>query len=181
MIETEYTTAIGTGIDRVWDYAQDIQRWAELMPGYQECTVIDAHESRWLLKVGAGGMVRTVRVRVHVDEWAGPGRVDFSFRLEGDPCEGGGQFLAAIAGDGTEVTLRVRVAGSGPMAPMWEAMSRPLLPQLAKSFAGSLKREIETAAGIAVAPRPGIFARIAGWLRRVWRAMFGTRAGNAGQ
>jgi hypothetical protein len=28
---------------------------------------------------------------------------------------------------------------------MWEAMSRPLLPQLAKSFAAKLKAEIEAA------------------------------------
>jgi hypothetical protein len=49
------------------------------------------------------------------------------------------------AADETEVALRVRVEGSGPMAPMWEAMSRPLLPKLAKSFAGRLKGEIEAA------------------------------------
>jgi hypothetical protein len=39
--------------------------------------------------------------------------------------------------------MRVQVSGSGAMAPMWEAMSKPLLPQLAKSFAASLKAEIE--------------------------------------
>jgi hypothetical protein len=30
---------------------------------------------------------------------------------------------------------------------MWEAVSRPLLPRLAKSFAEKLKAEIETAVG----------------------------------
>ena len=42
-----------------------------------------------------------------------------------------------------KVTLRVQVRGSGPPAPMREAMGRPLLPKLAKGFAGQLKTEIE--------------------------------------
>lgn len=170
MIETEYTLAIETGIDDVWNYVSDIRRWAELMPGYQECEVIDADNSRWVVKVGAGGMIRTVRVLVRVDEWSGPERVNFSFQLDGDPCEGGGAFVASRRADAnTDMTLQLRVAGSGSMAPMWEAMSRPLLPQLAKSFAGSLKREIESAAGIVSAPRPGLFARIKAWLRGLFR------------
>ena len=49
--------------------------------------------------------------------------------------------------------MQVRVKGSGPLAPMWEAMSRPLLPRLAKSFATQLKDEIEKPApGAANAP-----------------------------
>ena len=121
-----------------------------MMPGYRECTIIDANDSRWTLKVGVGGLVRTVKVRVHVEEWNEPERVSFSYKLEGDPVQGGGSYAASRMGvQQTEIALRVRVEGSGPMAPMWEAMSRPLLPQLAKSFAEKLKTEIETAAGAA--------------------------------
>ena len=144
MIEAEQTTSIVAPIDRVWDYVQDIRRWANLFPGCKECAVHDEHESRWILKVGAGGLVRTVTVLVHVDEWAGPERVSFSFKLQGDPVEGSGAYVAERKGPGeTEVRLRVRVAGSGALAPMWEAMSRPLLPRLVRSFAEQLKAEIE--------------------------------------
>jgi carbon monoxide dehydrogenase subunit G len=144
MIETEQTIAIDAPIERVWDYVQDIRRWASLFPGCRDCTVIDAHDSRWTLKVGAGGLVRTVNVLVHVDEWNGPRHVSFSFSLEGDPVTGSGTYQAErTTDDETEVTLHVRVTGTGPLAPLWEAISRPLLPQLAKSFAGKLKTEIE--------------------------------------
>jgi hypothetical protein len=69
--------------------------------------------------------------------------------LEGDPVQGSGSYTALQKSAGeTEVALRVSVAGSGPMAPMWEAMSRPLLPQLAKSFAEKLKVEIEGAPAV---------------------------------
>src|SRR3546814_16231878 len=56
------------------------------------------------------------------------------------------------------------------MAPMWEAVSRPLLPQLAKMFAGQLKAEIEKTidSTAVVAPRIGQLARLARWLRALW-------------
>jgi carbon monoxide dehydrogenase subunit G len=144
MIEAEVSVLVNAGIDEVWHYVENMQRWAAMMPGYRECAIIDASDSRWTLKVGVGGLVRTVKVRVHVEEWHEPERVSFSYKLEGDPVQGGGSYAASRKGvHETEVALRVRVEGSGPMAPMWEAMSRPLLPQLAKSFAEKLKAEIE--------------------------------------
>lgn len=144
MIETEQTIVIDASIERVWDYVRDIRQWANLFPGCRECTVADAHDSRWILKVGTGGLVRTVVVLVHVDEWQGPERVTFSYALEGDPVTGSGTYRASRkAADETEIALQVRVAGSGQMAPLWEALCKPLLPQLAKSFAARLKTEIE--------------------------------------
>src|SRR4030095_14559382 len=71
MIETEQTVTIREGIENVWDFARDLRGWAELMPGMQECEVIDDDNSRWTLKVGVGGLVRTVRVQVRVDQWDG--------------------------------------------------------------------------------------------------------------
>jgi carbon monoxide dehydrogenase subunit G len=151
VIETGKSIVIDAAIDQVWSYVQDIRRWANFLPGCQECTVINDSDSRWVIKVGVGGLVRTVNVLVHIDLWAGPERVDFSYQLAGDPVVGGGAFIAtAKAAHTTEVSFNVRVAGSGPMAPMWEAMSKPLLPVLAKSFAGKLKAEIEQAAAVAL-------------------------------
>ncbi len=176
MIETQQSIAIDAPIERVWDYVRDIRRWATLFPGCRECTVIDDHDSRWILKVGAGGLVRTVTALVHVDEWAGPQRVAFSFKLEGDPVQGGGTYVASrSSANQTDIVLSVRVVGSGAMAPMWEAMSKPLLPQLAKAFAGQLKIEIERATSAVPAPEaaatPSILAR--GWRRvcNLWRIL----------
>jgi carbon monoxide dehydrogenase subunit G len=147
MIETQQSVVIAAGIERVWDYVRDIRRWANIFPGCRECTVADEHDSRWTLKVGAGGLVKTVHVLVHVDRWDGPGRVDFSYELEHDPVKGSGSYIAETVGDQeTDVTLHVRVEGSGSMAPMWEAISKPILPRLARSFAEQLKAEIEKTA-----------------------------------
>jgi hypothetical protein len=70
----------------------------------------------------------------------------------------------------------VRVEGSGPMAPMWEAMGRPLLPQLAKAFAAQLRDKIEGASGDALEAPPARtsgFAGVVGWLRSIWNAILG--------
>lgn len=179
MIDTQQTVTIGVGINRIWDYVRDIRRWAELMPGMRECDVIDDDNSRWVLKVGVGGLVRTVTVDVHVQQWNQPDHVVFAYKLQGDPVDGSGTYTAVSKGPNeTEITLDVRVVGNGPLAPMWEAMGRPLLPQLAKGFAGKLKEAIElhyASAGIATeatetprAARPSLLTRIANWFRRLF-------------
>lgn len=179
MIETEQSVVISAGIGGVWNYAKDVPRWASIMPGYQECQIIDDDNSRWVLKIGVGAMVRTVKVLVHVERWAGPEEVDFTFKLEGDPVKGGGSYRATPNGaNATDVRLKVQVEGSGPMAPMWEAMGGPVLPKFAKGFAEQLKAMIEDALGVPAAPRPvaqpSLFARIVNWLRGFWRTLSGS-------
>jgi carbon monoxide dehydrogenase subunit G len=172
MIETTQTVIIAAPIGAVWDHARDIRRWAALMPGMQTCEVIDDDNSRWVLKVGVGGLVRTVTVDVHVERWDGPGHVTFRYALQGDPVSGGGTYNARAHDGGTEVDLHVEVNGSGPLAPMWEAMGRPLLPQLARGFAEQLKAAIEAEAGAMPAAAPqekGLLAR----LKALWRRIFG--------
>lgn len=179
MIETQQIVTIGVGIHHIWDYVRDIRRWAALMPGMRECEVIDDDNSRWVLKVGVGGLVRTVTVDVHVESWNEPDHVPFNYKLKGDPVGGSGTYTAVPGGPNeTEITLNVQVVGSGPLAPMWEAMGRPLLPQLAKGFAGQLKEAIEAhyaettaGAGSLAAPapaRPSLLTRITHWFRRLF-------------
>lgn len=173
MIETEQSLTINAGLDAVWDYARDIKRWANLMPGLQSCDLVDADNSRWMLKVGAGGMVRTVSVSVQVLEWAGPERVVFSYKLDKDPVQGGGTYTAKRSGaSATDVTLKVRVEGSGAMAPMWEAMGKPLLPSLARGFAEQLKAEIEKVVDAGPPPKPSTWMKVWAAVRAFWRTRF---------
>ena len=149
MIATEQTVTIDAGIGAVWDHVSDIRRWATLMPGYRDCELIDADRSRWTLKIGVGALVRTVTVDVHVARWDGPEQVDFGYKLEGDPVEGTGTYRATANGPAaTDITLAVQVEGSGKLAPMWEAMGRPLLPKFASGFANQLKAAIEQPAAM---------------------------------
>ncbi|GGN50433.1 hypothetical protein GCM10011349_22050 [Novosphingobium indicum] len=181
MIETRQTVTIAAPIDATWAYAKDVERWAEIMPGYQSCEIEDEDNSLWILKIGVGAMVRTVKVAVHVDRWAGPEQVDFTFKLQGDPVEGGGSYEASVTPDGqTQVDLAVQVRGSGPMAPMWEAMGGPVLPKFAKGFAEELKGRIEAQTGpggmaasgaeTSTAPtNPSLVTRLLNWLKGLFK------------
>ena len=173
MIETTQSVLVGQDIDNVWAYAKAVERWAEIMPGYQQCEIIDDDNSLWVLKIGVGAMVRTVRVEVTVDRWAGPEEVDFTFKLKGDPVTGNGTYRAATNGKGTNVALHVEVSGGGPMAPMWEAMGGPVLPKFAAGFAKQLKERIEAEYGVVpgaeqAAPKKSLLARFCAWLRRLF-------------
>lgn len=176
MIEAEHPVVIAANIDTVWDYVKDIRKWATLFPGCRECRVIDDNNSHWVIKVGAGGLVKTVNVLVHIEQWAGPEQVLFSYKLESEPVVGSGSYTAKrVSAEETEIKLHVRVEGSGSMAPMWEAVSKPLLPQLAKAFSAKLKAEIETLADKAVPQltAPAIkqtwLTRLLTWVKRCWR------------
>lgn len=146
MIETAQTVHVAAPSAAAWKYVENIHNWASLMPGLQSCDVLNEDDSRWVLKVGVGALVRTVKVDVHVNQWDGPERALFSFKLQGDPVVGGGSYQAVPVGEGrTELTLSLQVTGTGPMAPMWEAMGGPLLPKFALAFARQLAEGIEHA------------------------------------
>lgn len=149
MIANEYRFVINMPIDRVWSYVEDIKGWAEIFPGYQDCVLVDDDHSQWTIKVSAAGVTRTDKVQVHVHEWAGPEQVLFRFDVDDLPVEGNGSYSAsAKSPNETEVLLKVCIIGSGPMAPMWEAVGTPMLPEFVKGFATKLKNEIEFNAGV---------------------------------
>lgn len=172
MIEAEHEVVIDTDIDSVWSYVQDISKWALLFPGCRECEIIDDHNSKWIIKVGAGGLIKTVNVLVNVEQWDGPERVNFSYQLETEPVVGKGSYTASRQGNQTAIKMHLQVEGSGSTAPMWEAVSKPLLPQMAKSFSGKLKNEIEEACGIATEAKPSGFVAFLQWLKGLWQSLF---------
>lgn len=187
MIDTEQKIVIEAPIGDVWACAKAIEGWANLMPGLQGCDIVDENDSRWTLKVGAGALVRTVQVLVHVDRWAGPEQVDFSYTLQGDPAKGGGVYRARSLGPNeTEITLGVRVEGTGPMAPMWEAMGKPLLPKFARGFAEQFKAEVEQRSSIPAAEQRGAgeTTHSSGFLKRLFaalRRLFGSKPTSTSQ
>jgi len=180
VIETEQSISISAAMESVWEYVKDIRNWAALMPGCRSCTPINPDDSRWVMKVGAGGLVRTVNILVHVERWDAPAEVKFTYQLDGDPVIGAGSYRASRrSARETGVTLKIRVEGSGPMSPLWEAMSKPLLPQLAQSFAAQLKAEIEKAENADGAKAPvsrgssSVLGALGRWLCTRWRTLLG--------
>lgn len=144
MIEQRVSIVIETPCAQVWKYVSDMANWASSMPGYRSFEVLSERESLWTLKIGFGALVRTVKVRVHIELWREPHHVAFTYKLDGDPVDGDGCYSASVGENGnTSVELAIRINGQGRMAPAWEAMSRPVLPKMIKGFADRLKTKIE--------------------------------------
>ena len=49
MIETRQQVSVAAPIDTTWNYARDVERWAEIMPGYQSCEIVDEDKPDRLL------------------------------------------------------------------------------------------------------------------------------------
>jgi carbon monoxide dehydrogenase subunit G len=168
VIEDRQSIAIDAPLARVWDIAKEIHAWSRLMPGFERCEIIDAANSCWTMKVGAGALVRTLTVLVSVTRWAGPEEVDFTYELKGDPVQGNGKYRARSTGpDASEMTLEIRVEGAGPMAPLWEAMGRPLLPKLVRGFNEQFKAQVEHTTQLTDASLTATrWTRFVNWLRK---------------
>ena len=80
MAEARYTTTTRVPPDRVWDFVEDMDRWAPFVMGYQRHEKHSELESTWTLKGELGVMSRTITFQVLVTEWNGPSRVRFTLR-----------------------------------------------------------------------------------------------------
>lgn len=93
MAEAEYTTTAHLPLQTIWDFVCEMDHWAPMLTGYQSHQKENRDDSVWVLKGDLGVLSRTLKLRVHVTQWAGPHRV--SFELEGlnEPLRGRGEFL----------------------------------------------------------------------------------------
>ena len=93
MPEVTYKTTMNLPVEDVWEFVKDMNNWAPFLTGYQKHEIIDDTDSIWTLKGDVGVLARTVELKAHVTEWAGPERVSFTLTGLNEPVEGGGTLL----------------------------------------------------------------------------------------
>jgi carbon monoxide dehydrogenase subunit G len=91
--EAEYSTTARLPVQTIWDFVREMDNWAAFLTGYQSHRKESEHDSVWVLKGDVGVLSRTLELRVHVTEWAGPSRVSFELQGLNEPMQGRGQFL----------------------------------------------------------------------------------------
>jgi carbon monoxide dehydrogenase subunit G len=193
--EARYSTATRVPPGRVWDFVQDMDRWAPFVMGYQHHEKRSDTESTWTLKGDLGVMSRTLTFEVVITEWNGPERVRFTLRGVNEPMSGEGAFtieagggddvaaagttaavaapaprkgllmrwleglarwflrwiggraeravLPAPGAGGARLTFELRIDPGGPMAPMVNAMIKPLLLPAAEQLADRILAHLE--------------------------------------
>lgn len=179
----------------IWEFVQEMDNWATFVAGYLSHEKESADDSTWVLKGDVGVLARTVKFKVHVDEWAGPERVTFSLVGVNEPMQGSGTFLlqpyedeaeaaaadaraASSARDGffarlfaaiarffyrlvhgraeraasadsgpgagmSKLTFRLEIQPGGPMAPMVNALMKPMMTPAAEGLANQIMATLE--------------------------------------
>lgn len=137
MPEAEYSTTARLPVQVIWDYVREMDNWAPFLRGYQSHEKFNDRESVWVLKGDVGMVTRTVKFRVHIDEWGEPSRVLFTLKGVNEPMEGGGEFRLEPYED----------TGAAPPAPVKLGLFARLMRWLYRLFAGRTERAPDANAG----------------------------------
>ena len=137
--EAEYSTTARLPVQTIWDYVRDMDTWASFLRGYQSHEKFNDTESVWVLKGDVGMVTRTVKFRVHIDEWGEPSRVLFTLKGVNEPMEGGGEFRLEPYEDAA-------AAATAPAAVKLGLFAR-LMRWLYRLFAGRTERAPDANAG----------------------------------
>ena len=139
MPEAEYSTTARLPVQVIWDYVREMDNWAPFLRGYQSHQKQSDTESVWVLKGDVGMVTRTVKFRVHIDEWGEPERVRFTLEGVNEPMEGGGEFRLEPYEDAA-------AAAAAPAPPKLGLFAR-LMRFLYRLFAGRTERAPDANAG----------------------------------
>ena len=75
-----HTVEVPVGIEHVWDFVSDMEKWAKLVPGYNAHEMIDDKHSTWTFKGNVGVLKKTVEVEIIILEWVSPSTVTFELK-----------------------------------------------------------------------------------------------------
>ena len=124
MADTEYSTTTRLPREAIWDYVHEIDNWAAYLPGYQGHEKESDDDSVWTLKGDLGSLQRTLEIRVHVTEWAGPERVRFELKGLNEPVQGHGEFHIEAFPEAGSAAPAPPTVRKGPLMRLIEAVIR---------------------------------------------------------
>jgi carbon monoxide dehydrogenase subunit G len=125
MPEVEYSTTAQLPVGTIWEFVEEMDNWAEFVAGYQSHEKESQTDSVWVLKGDVGVLARTVKFRVHVEEWAGPEKVRFTLEGLNEPMRGSGTFvLAPDEAEGDTLSRDVPAQRDGFLTRLLAAIAR---------------------------------------------------------
>jgi carbon monoxide dehydrogenase subunit G len=143
--EAEYTTTARLPLQTIWDFVCEMDQWAPMLTGYQSHQKEGSDDSVWVLKGDLGVLSRTLKLRVHVTEWAGPYRVSFALEGLNEPLRGRGEFL-----------LESHEEAGAAAAPVRRGLFARLADALARFFFGLVHGRPQRAASAGAGPGAGM-------------------------
>lgn len=136
-------------IQNIWNFVSDMDKWAPLVPGYIEHTIISDKQSTWSFKGDLGFMKKTVKLRIDITNWIEPTKVTFDLTGVSDNFTGSGYFEAeVISGNETKMTGFLDITAKGAMGPMINGILKSFVPKTAEELSQAIANRIEEIEGV---------------------------------
>lgn len=138
-----HVVTVPVNIQKIWEFVQDMNNWAPLVPGYIEHVIINDRESTWEFKGDLGFMKKKVKLKIDITEWNEPSGVVFDLTGLSDNFKGGGYFKAeAINENETTMTGNLDISAGGMMGPMINQILVKFVPQTAEELTDAIVNKI---------------------------------------
>ncbi|MDW0117762.1 SRPBCC family protein [Sporosarcina thermotolerans] len=138
-----HSTELDLPIKKIWDFVSDMNRWAPLVPGYIEHTILSNTQSTWTFKGDIGIVQKTVKLQIDVTEWREPSLVTFDLKGVHDNFVGNGHFKADATSNSTTLMHgNLDIAAKGVMGPMINAILKSFIPKTVEEFTNAVAEEI---------------------------------------
>lgn len=139
-----HSVNVPLSIDKIWDFVQDMNNWAPLVPGYIDHEIINENESTWSFKGDLGFMKKTVKLKVDIKEWNEPSEVIFDLTGMSDNFKGGGYFKATPVSDNeTTMTGNLDITAGGMMGAMINQILVKFVPQTAEELTEAIVAKLK--------------------------------------
>lgn len=138
-----HTVELDVGIEQIWKFVSDMDKWAPLVPGYIEHEIINENQSTWTFKGDIGIMQKTVKLQIDITEWREPTLVTFDLTGLNENFAGDGYFEAEAIGDNkTKMTGNLDITAKGMMGPMINTILKNFVPKTAEQLTDAVANKI---------------------------------------
>lgn len=138
-----HTVELDVGIEQIWEFVSDMDKWAPLVPGYIEHEIINENQSTWTFKGDIGIMQKTVKLQIDITEWREPTKVTFDLTGLNENFAGDGYFEAeAIDDNKTKMTGNLDITAKGMMGPMINTILKNFVPKTAEQLTEAVAGKI---------------------------------------
>ncbi|XXM72562.1 CoxG family protein [Lysinibacillus sphaericus] len=135
---------VDASIEKVWEIVSDLEKWAALVPGYMEHTIISDAESEWKFKVDAGLFKKKIHAKVEIKEWVKPNKVSFTLTGLNEKFTGSGSFEASrLTTHETVVRGRLSIKPDSSMGKLITPIIERMVPDMTRELTNNVSDEIE--------------------------------------
>src|SRR5699024_1530047 len=138
-----HTVELDVGIEQIWEFVSDMDKWAPLVPGYIEHEIINENQSTWTFKGDIVIMQTSCKFEVVITEVRETTLVTFDLTVLNEIFAGNAYFEAeAIDVNKTKMTGNLDITAKGMMGPMINTILKNFVPKTAEELTNAVANKI---------------------------------------